>query len=217
MRRRYYKEEQRVKYTIRTNQGGGGVKVYADGVYKGVMVNGVLEYYDIEYDHDVTITLQDVGPAPAPYTSSQYADAWISVDEGTPYYEGQFKTVTFRDEDSHQIEALWGYANYYNVPSIQTRGILKPGNTELSINYSVSSRYTGFTKSYSGSWTIYREGNSSSKWGTKLANFSSSGAMMYVNISNNTGARYPSETYSCHCLPSNIGMHICYVDVRVDL
>lgn len=24
MRRRYYKEEQRVKYTIRTNQGGGG-------------------------------------------------------------------------------------------------------------------------------------------------------------------------------------------------
>lgn len=215
MRRRYYEEEGRVKYTIRTNQ--GNPKVYADGVYKGISVGGVLEYYDIQYDHDVTITLLDTDPAPAPYTSSQYADAWISVDGGTPYYDQQFKTVIFRDEDSHQIEALWGYANYYNVPSIQTKGVLKSGQTELSINYSVSSTYTGFTKSKSGSWTIYGEGESSSKWGTKLANFSSSGTVMYVNISNNTGVNYPSEIYSCHCYPSETGSHVCYVDVRIDL
>lgn len=74
----------KLEYTLNTNQ--GTPDVYVNGVYKGTVSNGVCKWKDSEYKTDATITLQNC-TAGSTYQSSQNADAWISVDGGTPYYD----------------------------------------------------------------------------------------------------------------------------------
>lgn len=87
----------KLEYTLNTNQ--GTPDVYVNGVYKGTVSNGVCKWKDSEYKTDVTITLQNC-TAGNTYQSSQNADAWISVDGGTPYYDTQFKKITYTEEGS---------------------------------------------------------------------------------------------------------------------
>lgn len=203
----------KLEYTLNTNQ--GTPDVYVNGVYKGTVSNGVCKWKDSEYKTDVTITLQNC-TAGNTYQSSQNADAWISVDGGTLYYDTQFKKITYTEEGSHTVQALWGTAYYNNIQSINSTGTLKAGNTSLTMNYNVSSSYLRFEQrsdSLPVTWKYSGEDQSSNHWNKKLCTFSSSGDTLYFTIDNNTGETWASGSYGAYAVPNETGLHTAYVDV----